>query len=153
MTRALATAVSVLVLGIAGCGGDEEQDKEAYVKEFNKVGSTLQKTLTGLGTDITGSTEPKQISTKLDEGAKALEAAADELDGIEPPEDADASHDKIVSGVKDLAGTFRKGADQAESGDLEELTDTFQGIEGSTGAAKIQQAQKELRDKGYKVDQ
>lgn len=150
MKRALALAVSSVALAVAGCGGD---DKEEYVQEFNKVGATLEKTLTSLGTDITGSTDPKQIGGKLDQGAKALDDAAKELDGIEPPDDAQAAHDKIVSGVEDLAGTFRKGADQAQSNDLTELVETFSSIEGSQGASKIQQAQKELRDKGYDVDE
>ena len=150
MTRAFALAASVVALAIAGCGGD---DKEDYVKEFNKVGNTLEKTLTSLGTDLTGSTDPKQIAGKLDEGAKALEDAADELDGIEPPDDAEKAHDKIVSGVKDLSATFEKGASEAKSGDLTKLVKTFSSIQGSQGASKIQEAQKELRDKGYKVDQ
>lgn len=150
MTRALALAASVLALFAAGCGGD---DKEDYVAEFNKVGTTLEKTLTSLGTDLTGSTDPKQIASKLEEGAKALESAASDLDEIEPPDDAKQAHEKIVSGVNDLANTFEKGASEAKKGDLTKLVDTFSSIQGSGGAAKIQEAQKELRDKGYKVDQ
>lgn len=150
MTRALAVAASALALFAAGCGGD---DKEDYVKEFNKVGTTLERTLTSLGTELTGSTDPKQIATKLEEGAKALTDAAGDLDGIDPPGDAEQAHEKIVSGVKDLAGTFKKGAGEAKSGDLSKLVETFSGIQGSQGATKIQEAQKELRDKGYKVDQ
>ena len=150
MRRALAVAAAAAALFAAGCGGD---DKEDYVKEFNEVGRTLERTLTSLGTDITGSTDPKQIGTKLDQGARALDSAARDLDEIEPPDDAQSAHDKIVSGVRDLAQTFRKGADEAQKGDLTELVDTFSSIQGSQGASKIQEAQRELRDKGYDVDE
>lgn len=150
MIRPLAVASCVLALVVAGCGGE---DKEEYVNEFNKVGTTLERTLTSLGSDLTGSTDPKQIAGKLDDGAKALEDAATNLDRIDPPDDAEQAHDKIVSGVKDLAATFEKGADQARAGDLTKLVDTFSSLQGSQGASKIQEAQKELRDKGYEVDQ
>ncbi|HYF24585.1 MAG TPA: hypothetical protein VD931_02495 [Baekduia sp.] len=151
MTRVFAAVSCALALLVAGCGGGP--DKDEYVKEFNQVGNTLERTLTSLGTDITGSTDPKEIGTKLDDGAKALDDAAKELDELEPPDDAQEAHDKIVSGVQDLAKTFRTGADQARSNDLSKLVTTFSSIEGSAGATKIKEAQQELKDKGYKVEE
>ena len=126
---------------------------EAYVGEFNRIGKTLERTLSSLGRALSGSTKTEQIAAKLDEGAKALDGAAAKLRGTEPPQDARQAHAKIVDGVGDLAASFRRGAREARADDLNELVRIFSSLDQSAGARKIRQAQKDLRDLGYEVDE
>jgi hypothetical protein len=149
MPRTLTLLVALLALLVAGCGGGS--DKDAYVKEFNKAGSTLEKTLTTIGKDVSTGTSGTQIAGKLDQGATALDKAAGDFGSIKPPSDARSAHTNIVSGLKELATLFRQSAQAARKNDVEKLTTTLQSLERSDGAKKIQRAQQELKNKGYKV--
>ena len=147
--RRLVMLVCALALVAGGCGGGD--DKDEYVKEFNKVGATLERTLSGIGSQLSATTETKKIAGSIENGARALDSAAKDLEKIDPPSDADGAHTKIIAGMRDLATTFRKSAAQAKAGDLREMAETLTGINSSAGAKKIQDAQNELKDKGYKV--
>ena len=147
--RRLAPLFCVLALVAAGCGGSDSKDD--YVKEFNQVGATLEKTLSDIGSQLSATTDTKKIAGSIENGAKALDSAAKDLDAIDPPSDAEDAHSKIIAGIRDLAGTFRKSAAQAKAGDLRKMAATLSGLNSSAGAKKIQDAQSELKDKGYKV--
>lgn len=152
MRRRTAVLLAAVALIAAGCGGGSSNNKNDYVKQVNKVGATLQKQLTSLGTDISGQSDPKGIASKLDEGAATLNGAADDLAKIDPPSDAKKAHEEIVSGVRELAASFKTGATQARKGDLAKLTRTFGNIASSDGIRKIEHATTALKDAGYKIE-
>jgi uncharacterized lipoprotein len=149
MVRAMTLLAALAALLLAGCGGDS--DKDAYVQEFNRVSVTLEKTLDGIGADITTGTQSPQIAVKLDQGAKALDKAAKDFSAIKTPDDVKAAHAHVVSGLGQLADVFREGAQAARKDDVAKLVDTLRNINDSPGAKQIQQAQQELKDRGYKV--
>jgi len=149
----LATLLA-LVLVTAGCGGsdnDKATSKQDYGKQLAAAGQTLQKTFADIG-DATGSTtSSKQIGDRLDKGASALDDAAAKFGAITPPAEAKSAHQKLVDGLKELAGVFRKGADAARKNDTATLTKALQGLASSDGVKKITQAQEELKAKGITV--
>jgi uncharacterized lipoprotein len=149
MVRAMTVLAALAALLLAGCGGSS--DKDAYVKEFNGVSVTLEKTLDSIGADITTGTKGPQIAAKLDQGARALDNAATDFSTIKTPSDVKSAHAHVVAGLKQLAGVFREGATAARNDDVAKLVDTLRNLNNSPGAKQIQQAQQELKDKGYKV--
>jgi hypothetical protein len=151
MRRLLAFAV-VLALAAAGCGGgDGGTSKEDYAKSLADASQTLQKTFADILAQTGSGSSTAQTGARLDKGADALDDAADRFAAIDPPSDAKSAHDKLVSGLHDLADVFRKGAAAAKKGDTKGLTSTLQGLAQSAGVKKITEAQKELEDKGVTV--
>ena len=142
------------LLLVAGCGGggdDKSSSKSDYGKELAAAGQTLQKTFADIGDATGASTSSKQIGDRLDKGATALDDAAAKFGAIDPPAEAKGAHQKLVDGLKELAGVFRKGADAARKNDTATLTKALQGLATSDGVKKITEAQKELKDAGITV--
>jgi len=150
--RLLAVAALVAAAAASGCGGSGG-DRDAYVQQFNRADQTLERTLSGIGDDIRAGTSGREVGGKLDESARALDRAAADFDGIDPPSDAEHAHGRIVDGLHRLAGLFRDSAKAARRDDVAGLTRTLQGLESSAGAREIRAAQRELKDKGYKVQE
>ncbi len=149
MTRVLILCLAALALLAAGCGGDDGSSKEDYEREVRSVGATLQQTFGELGTSISGSGSTEQAATKLEEGAASLDKAAADFRDIDPPSEIEDSHNQIVSGLEALADEFRKGAQAAEGGDLQELLTFAQGLQGSDAVRQITQAGNDIESKGY----
>jgi hypothetical protein len=150
--RRLVPFALVLALVAAGCGGsDGGTSKEDYAKSLGQAGQTLQKTFSDILAQTGSGTSTKETGDRLDRGAKALDDAAKRFDDIEPPSDAEAAHAKLVDGLHELAGVFRKGADAARKNDTKALTQTLQGLATSEGVKKITEAQKDLEAKGITV--
>jgi hypothetical protein len=149
MTRVLTLSLAALALLAAGCGGDDGSSKEDYEREVQAVGDTLQRTFGELGSSISGSGSTEQAATKLEEGAASLDKAAADFRDIEPPSDIEDSHNQIVSGLQALADEFRKGAQAAEGGDLQELLQFAQGLQGSDAVRQVTEAGNDIESKGY----
>ena len=142
---------AVIALVIAGCGA-AGGDKNDYVKSLNKAQATLQQSLSGLGDDIGAGSSGAQVAAKLENGGSAMDAAAEDFNRIEPPDDAKHAHGKIVDGLHEIAGTFRDAAEAAKANDLPKALQTLQDIVQSPGAKEIQEAEAELKSNGYKVE-
>jgi hypothetical protein len=148
IARPLAGVLVLAALVAAGCGG-AGGSKNDYVESLNKAQASLQKSLASLGDIGAGGA---QAATRLEQGGKAMDAAADDFNGITPPDDAKRAHGKIVDGLHKLAGTFHDAAKAAKSNDLTKLQKTLQDFEQNPGAKEIQEAENELKANGYKVD-
>lgn len=152
MTRVLTLSLAALALLAAGCGGDDGSSKEDYEREVQTVGDTLQRTFGELGSSISGSGSTEQAATKLEEGAASLDKAAADFRDIDPPSEIEDSHNQIVSGLEALADEFRKGAQAAEGGDLQELLQFAQGLQGSDAVRQVTEAGNDIESKGYDFD-
>jgi acyl-CoA reductase-like NAD-dependent aldehyde dehydrogenase len=154
MRRPLIVLAALLALVVAGCGGgdgDASSSKEDYSKELAQAGQTLQKSFAGISDETGANTSAKQIGDRLDKGATALDAAARKFGAITPPDAAKAAHQKLVEGIKELAGIFRRGAAAARKNDTASLTKALQGLSTSDGVKKITEAQQELKANGITV--
>jgi hypothetical protein len=144
----LAPVATAVALVVSGCGGGTA--KNDYVDSINKAQATLNTQLSSLGSGLSAG-DTAAAATQLDKGGKAIDAAADNFNGIQPPDDAAGAHKKIVDGLHKLAATFREAADAARSKDLDKLSKTLTDIQTSAGAKELQAAQEELVANGYKV--
>jgi soluble cytochrome b562 len=119
------------------------------VQSVNKAEASLQKSMSsisGISTNASGA----QVATTLEKGGNALDAAADDFNGIKPPSDAKSAHAKIVDGLHKLAGSFRDAAKSAKSNDLQAVAKVLTDVTNSEGAKEIMDAQNELMANGYK---
>jgi hypothetical protein len=152
MRRALLLLLSLVALVAAGCGdsggGSGKQD---YERELTRATGSLQQAFDGLRKSTSEATTPKASGERLAAGAKALDRAAGDFADIEPPEDATAAHRKLVAGLRDLAATFRKGADAAKRNDEAGVQRALEGLASSKGVREITQAQDELERQGISV--
>lgn len=146
--RMLAPAVAAATLFLTGCGGSGGVSKNDYVKRLNEAVTSLQKSTASLGPDATTGAA---AVTRLQDGAKAMDVAAERFDDITPPDDAKRAHEQIVDGLHKFADTFREAADAARSKDSEKLLNVISDIDSSPGAKELQAATEELAAKGYNV--
>ncbi len=144
--RHLLLIPALAAVALAGCGNGSKND---YVQSVNKAEASLQKSLSSLS-GIGSSSSGAQVATTLEQGGKALDAAADDFNGIKPPDNAKKAHVKIVDGLHKLAGTFRDAAKSAKSNDLTAVAKALTDVATSEGAKEIQSAQDELVAAGYK---
>ncbi len=144
--RHLLLIPALAAVALAGCGSGSKND---YVQSVNKAEASLQKSMSSIST-IGSSSSGAQVATTLEQGGKALDAAADDFNDIKPPDNAKTAHVKIVDGLHKLAGTFRTAAKSAKSNDLTAVAKALTDVATSDGAKEIQDAQNELVAAGYK---
>ena len=149
MSRVLAVFLAAVALVAAGCGGS---DKEDYEEEIDKVGQTLDEQFTEIGRDIQASGGLKRAAPEVEKGAEALDDAVADLEEIDPPDDAEAAHGKIVRGVGLLADDFREAGRAAGENDAPRVLRLFGDIESSEGFRMIVEARDDLREAGYDVE-
>jgi hypothetical protein len=144
----LAPLAVAAALVVAGCGSSGGVSKNDYVKSLNEAVASLQKSTSSLGPDATSG---GAAVTRLEDGAKAMDVAAENFNNITPPDDAKHAHGQIVDGLHKFADTFRDAASAARSKDSEKLLKVLSDIDQSPGAKELQAATEELAAKGYNV--
>ena len=150
MTRSLALGLAVVALIAVGCGGTSKED---YEGEIDRVGETLDEQFTEIGRDIQASGSLENAAGEVRKGADVLDEAVADLEGIDPPDDAEDAHTKIVDGVAALADDFREAARAASANDAPRVIELFGDLESSEGFKKILAARQDLKDAGYDVEE
>jgi hypothetical protein len=148
----------VVAAGAAGCGGDggggDRLTKTEYQQEVTAVGDTLSQSAEGLSGAFSES-DPEsldQVADQIEQLEDAMNGAADELDDLNPPADAEAAHDKMVEGIRGFADDVGKVADAARDGNLKDLQAFSENFGNSESVKQIQEATEELQAKGYTLE-
>jgi hypothetical protein len=155
MRRALVVVVAVLaVVVFAGCGGDggdgKASAKQVYAQQLADAGKPLQEAFSDA--DQSGANvSSAEIIGHLEEQAVTVEDTVKKMEAITPPADLGATHRKLISGLRELAGSFRKGAEAAQRKDTKSLTTALQALPTSTGVKKLTEASAELKKQGVTV--
>lgn len=111
----LVTALSVGLL--AGCGGDDSLSDQEYSDELGAaIGPIIESGDLGLG----DSSDPDELAQNLAEAKSLLSTAADELEALNPPEDAVEANDQLVQALNDVNASIDPVIEAAESGDQEQ---------------------------------
>ena len=108
----VATAVCALalVVGVAGCGGD---DSNQFREDYNAAVENLTDINSEIGSATAGGAGQSNaaIAKELDKIADAADTARGELADLDPPEDAKQEFDKLLAaldtGVADDGGQVR----------------------------------------------
>lgn len=98
-TVSVLLVLPLLTLVVAGCGGSE---RLAYERDLAKVGKLVDRSLEQLpddGGESLGAPEVRGLATDLRE-------AADQLDDLDPPDDARTAQDRLERGLRGAAVAF-----------------------------------------------
>ena len=93
--------LSALLCGlvVAGCGGP---DRASYEQDLAEVGRVVDRALAAMPQDATTETGPEQVNTLAGE----LREAADQLDDLDPPDNAAAPQRRLERGLRGVADAF-----------------------------------------------
>jgi hypothetical protein len=139
---------AALVLVFTGCGGGGRLSKAQYEQKLRQAGQELGTALRGLAS----ARSKEDFQQDADAVQKALNDAADDLDGITPPQDVEGANQRLVDGFRRLADDFETVEKAADKGP-DAARQAGRAI--ATGAASrvALQAIKEIQRRGYDVGQ
>jgi hypothetical protein len=140
---AVATAVA------AGCGGgDGRLSKAEYEQRMQAIGSELQTASAAIG-DLSQTRDLEKLADTIADFRERLDEAADDVDGLSPPEDVEEETDQIAQALHAFADTFGEMEDAARDGDLAGLQQAQAEI--ANKGAEAQRATESLKEKGYEI--
>ena len=96
-------ALAVLAVMVGGCGG-ERLSKNEYQQKLKGAGVELSNSSRSLSQATTG----PEYATGAQEAEDGLRKVADELDGVDPPEDVASANGRLVAAFRGLADEFAK---------------------------------------------
>jgi hypothetical protein len=137
--RALQLALlAVAAVALVACG-DGKADYAADVKEIvQPVGDKLQ----GLGAQLQGDGTPQEKVAQLEEAQTTIDTAADELEGLAPPEGVADEHDEYVAKLRTLADDIGAVTKAVEERDQAAATEAFTKLQ--TTAQEVRTAEDAL---------
>jgi hypothetical protein len=144
----LAAAIAIATAGCGGAsGGGARLSKGEYEQRMSSIGSDLQASSSGI--DLTNTKDLDKVADAVAAFKVRLEDAADKIDDLNPPENAEEETGKIADALHAFAGEFGKMEKAARKGNLGDLQKAQQAvlIEG----AEAQKAAQGLKDKGYNI--
>ncbi len=140
----------VLVLGAAACGGggsDDRLSKSEYQDQMGAIGSDLQEASAKV--DISTTTDLDKVADAVGAFQGELDSAANKVDDLNPPADAEEETDKIADALHAFADEFGKMEKAARAKDKDALQQAQQAV--ITEGAAAQQAANDLKAKGYDI--
>jgi hypothetical protein len=155
MRRAGATFLAlVIAIAAAGCGGGgdgggsgDRLSKSEYEKKMSAIGADLQEASSGI--DLSNTKDLDKVADTVAAFKTKLEAAADDVDDLNPPADAEEETGKIADALHAFADEFGKMEKAARKGDLGDLQKAQQAVVSE--GAEAQRAAQALKDKGYNI--
>lgn len=154
MRRALAVVVLPIAIAVAGCGGGDgggkATPKQAYAQQLAVAAKPLQDAFADAD-QVGANVKTSQIVAHLESEATVVEEAVVKIQKITPPPALAATHRKLIEGLKELAGSFRKGAQAAGRNDTKTLATALRKLTTSEGVKKLTEASAELKAQGVTV--
>jgi hypothetical protein len=105
-------ALAALTVVLAACGGGDRLSKPEYEQKLKGAGVELSNSSKSLAEATTG---PEYVDG-VQEAQNGLRKAADDLDSIDPPEDAAPANGRLVAALRGLADEFDKVKAAAANG-------------------------------------
>ncbi len=151
----MALVLAAVVAVAAGCGGGDRLSKDAYQQELDTAIQKVEQAFAGLGDSLqqlgSGSGSLDQVAAEVGTIQDELDSAADDLDGVTPPEDVEPSHDKLVEGMRGLSDDleeFKTAIEGGDTGAIERFADDARSL---PSVKQLEEASNELKEKGYDV--
>jgi hypothetical protein len=109
-------ALGLALLGLAACGGDEE---DAYGEEFPRISQRIASLGEEVGEAIesAGESTDQELADDFDGFARNLGDLRQQLDDLEPPEELAEEQDELVAALGAVRRSLEDIADAAEESD------------------------------------
>jgi DNA repair ATPase RecN len=144
----LAFLLAALAL-VAGCGGGTSRlTKAQFEQHIQADGNAVQKAVAKIsGTPSSLAELAKQVAA----AESAVKAAADDLEKIKPPQDAEQETKTIVNALRTVDAQLQKLEQAAKKNDPVAAQVAASAIQSSPEIAAAQKAAKSLKKKGYDI--
>lgn len=143
----LAAAAAVSLLAGCGGGGGGRLSKTEYEQKVQADGRAVQRVVARIGSFSSLSSLAKQVAA----AEQAVKAAADDLDQIKPPKDAEADNHTIVVALRTIDTQLVRLEAAAKKGDAAGAQAAGAAIQSAPEIKAAQRAAKDLKQKGYKI--
>jgi hypothetical protein len=147
MKRLAPIALAALVL--AACGGSSRLSKSDYEQHLQNDGKAVANTIKTL-TGAESSTDLGAIVKKVDAAQAAVKQAADDLDSIKPPSDAEADNSAIVTGLRAIDSGLTKLKKALATNPLQAAA-IGRNLQQAPQVKAAEKAAADLKKKGYQV--
>jgi hypothetical protein len=143
----------VIAIAAAGCGGGggggggDRLSKSEFEAEMSSIGEDLQQASSGV--DLTNTQDLDKVADAVATFKTKLESAADQVDDLNPPADAEEETGKIADALHAFADEFGKMEKAARKGDLGDLQKAQQAV--ISEGTEAQKAAQDLKNKGYNI--
>ena len=126
LKRKTALIAAAAALAIAGCGGDDDDSsgdsgeplsEEDYATEIESVLTTFGEESISLGTELSSATTPDELRSGVSDLQALTETAVDDLNAIEPPEEAAEGHETLTGALEGYLSDIETLAGAVESDD------------------------------------
>jgi len=116
---AVVTAAVLMVVGLAGCGGDDgpRLSQAEFTKRASAECTALGRTSDALQQAQAPGATGEQVSDYLTQAAGGLQDLADGLDALRPPEAIEADADSLSAALADYGDGLQSLADEVGSDD------------------------------------
>jgi len=139
---------ALLLAGCGGSGGGGRLSKSQYEQKLRTEGKTLQGAFTGISANPSSL---KDLATSVGQAQRAADKAANDLNGLKPPQDAAADNQKLVAALHVIADEMGKLKSAADKGDQAAAAKVSQDLNGSAALKDAQAATNDLKKKGYQI--
>ena len=150
---AIAAAAALALAAGCGGGGGERLSKEEYQRELASARGELEDAFAGLEKALqaagAGSGSLEKAAGEVENIQEELKEAADDLDGVAPPENVEEAHDELVEGMRALSEdmeTFREAIEDGDTAAIHEFAASAGELES---VRDLEAATDELRAEGY----
>jgi len=151
----LVAALAAAAIATTACSsGGGQLSHDDYQKKITQIAADFkarQQDSLGSLQKINSPDDLPKVADSLRTGADQIDQVADDLDGINPPDDAADANSKLVSGFRATADALRQLADAAEKKDLQKLQEIGTSFQNSEASKQLNQAEQELKKAGYNV--
>jgi predicted ribosome quality control (RQC) complex YloA/Tae2 family protein len=137
--------VFVLVLALAGCGGDDRLSKREYEEKVRSEYAQVQDAFRATGVAF----RKPDLAEKIEQAQAELREMADALDETEPPAEVAAENQQIVDAMRRYADSLDRLRNAAERGDLKVIEDATARIAENEAVEQIAEAAERMKFKGY----
>jgi hypothetical protein len=145
MTKLRVVLLLVAALVPAACSGDDGRlTKTEYSEAVRSAYAEVQEAFAQ-----TNVPDLAELAGRVEDAQAALRDAAGELEGLQPPEDAEAANAQIAAGFRLYADELERLKNAAEQGDQRTIDDFNARIAQLESVRSIMEAAESLKFRGY----
>jgi hypothetical protein len=139
LRAAMVAFALVAALALAACGNEEQND---YVDEVNAVQNAFLDEMTAVA--ATPPTNASQAGDVVGRMQEAFTTAAEDFEGIDPPDEVAELHDELIATMSDLGDQIGQLQDALQSGNAQQAQQAA--VELQSALAEAQTRVTELTD-------